>query len=204
MRTNWRTFPDAELKPASVVAPLELGNAFDRSAPIEVDLGCGDGSFLIALAEAHPERDFLGVEQMPGRFRTACRKIGARQLSNARVLQMEVSHAVHLLPRHSVDVFYLMFPDPWPKRRHQSRRLVTPEFLRSIVRALKSDGSFKIKTDQIEYFAAVKRVLRDVPQLAVSSEASAAPLPVTTFEERFLASGTEIHSLVLCKALASR
>lgn len=199
MRTNWRTFADAELKPASLLAPLELESVFRRIAPIEVDLGCGDGSFLTALAEAHPERDFVGVEQMPGRVRAACRKIGNRQLSNARVLQMEVSRAVNLLPRDSVDVFYLMFPDPWPKRRHLRRRVVTPEFLRSIERVLRTNGTFQIKTDQADYLGAVERLVREVPQFGVSSETDAPPLPATTFEERFLASGAEIHRLVLRK-----
>lgn len=204
MRRNLRTFPDAEFKPASLVAPLELEKAFTRTAPLEFDLGCGDGSFLTALAAAHPERDFLGVEKMPGRVRTACRRIGDRQLSNARVLQLEISHAVHLLPRRSIDAFYLLFPDPWPKRRHHSRRIVTADFLRAIARALKPDGLVRIKTDQMDYFVAIQKSLREAPQLSANLEDEEPDLPKTTFEKRFLASGASIYWLELRKAGPNR
>ncbi len=112
MRTNTRSFLGAEVELESVLAPLDLVSVFGRSAPVEVDFGSGDGSFLVALAERSPERDFLGVEKLPGRFRSGCRRIGARGLSNARILQLEISHALYLLPRGSIDVFYLLFPDP--------------------------------------------------------------------------------------------
>src|SRR3954462_7562972 len=92
MRTNLRTFPDAEIVPKSILAPLDLAGEFERDAVIEVDLGCGDGSFLVALAEQNPERNYLGVERLIGRVRTAGRKIGDLRLTNARILRSDILH----------------------------------------------------------------------------------------------------------------
>jgi hypothetical protein len=123
-----------ELSPAGAAMELVLpkGNAFDaqvvfgRLAPLEIDLGCGDGTFLSTMAQAFPERDFVGVEKLLGRVRSACRKIAARGLPNARIWRTDIDAVVtELLPPGSVAVCHLLFPDPWPKRRHHVRRTVT-------------------------------------------------------------------------------
>src|SRR5947209_10143168 len=119
MRTNRRAVPEAEIVPESVLAPLDLARAFGCHAPVEVDLGCANGPFLALLAEQNPQRHFLGVEQLIGRVRTVSRKIGDHGLTNARIFRSDILHAVrHSFSPGSIDVFYLMFPDPWPKRRH--------------------------------------------------------------------------------------
>ena len=199
MRTNKKTFPAAVVILESVVAPLNWQMIFGRRAPIEVDLGCGDGSFLLARATQHPERDFLGIEQMAGRARATSRKIGAEGLTNARVLQMEVWHALNLLPWDSVDLFSLLFPDPWPKRRHHNRRVVTREFLRAVARVLKAAGILQIKTDQSDYFAAMQSIVPLVPELKEITARAEAELPLTTFERRFQERGVPIYSLALRK-----
>src|SRR4051794_39112655 len=94
---------EAELVPVNCFAPLELELIFGRSAPVQVDLGCGDGTFLAALAAENPDTDFLGIERLPGRVRAACRKIKRSDLTNARALRFEISYAVeYLLPPGSV------------------------------------------------------------------------------------------------------
>ena len=96
---------------------------------------------------------------MPGRVRSACRKIEAAGLSNARILEIEISYAVrHLLPAASVAVFHLMFPDPWPKRRHSPRRIVTEDFSPSLQLALVPEGTLRIATDEIDYFRKIERL----------------------------------------------
>ena len=107
--------------PRSVVEPLNLRALFGRTTPVEVDLGCGDGAFLVQLAQSFPDRNFLGVERMPGRVRSACHK--AIHMSNVRVLRMELFYAAQYLFRpNTVSAFHLLFPDPWPKRRQRGRR----------------------------------------------------------------------------------
>jgi tRNA (guanine-N7-)-methyltransferase len=190
---------EIELVPANCFELLDLPAAFGRTAPLEVDLGCGDGSFLTGIAAEDPSRNFLGIERLLGRVRTACRKVERAGLPNARVLRIDISYAVErLLPTNSVSVFHLMFPDPWPKRRHAPRRLVNETFLMSLHRALRSDGIVRIATDEPDYFRQITRLTSRSPHFAVV--ANSAPITATSkFERRFTQSGAAIHRLVLRK-----
>lgn len=194
----------AEIIPANYFAPLDFVSIYGNRAPLEVDLGCGDGLFLAAAAASNPARNFLGIERMPGRVRSACRKIEVGRLINARILQLEISYAVrHLFPAASVAVFHLMFPDPWPKRRHSPRRVVTKDFLTAIRRALASDGKLRITTDQPDYFREIERLAACSPGFDRISDRTR-PESVSTFEKRFRQDGLEIHRLVLRKVSPSR
>lgn len=199
MRTNKRTFAAAEIIPRSTLEPIDCAEIFGRNAALEVDLGCGDGSFLAGLAEANPARDFVGVERLAGRVRSACRKIGHCRLTNARVLRHDILHALQqLFAPGSVDIFHLMFPDPWPKSRHQSRRIVSTSFLRAVSRALKFEGELRIATDDEDYFASIAETV-NASTFAICEPQDAVEFPTSTFEQRFRANGTGIHRLVLRK-----
>ena len=152
IRWNWITAHLGEIG-ARTLQHLELTGIFSHFASAEIDLGCGDGTFLTAMARENPKHNFLGIERLLGRVRSVCRKVARLDLKNARVLRMESSYAVtNLLPAGSVTAFHLLFPDPWPKRRHHRRRAFTHEFLFSIHRALIAEGLFNIATDHTEYF----------------------------------------------------
>jgi tRNA (guanine-N7-)-methyltransferase len=181
----------------SVIDRLDLEKIFGRNALLHVDLGCGDGSFICALAERMPKRNFLGIERLLGRIRSAARK--AATVGNVRLLRMENSYAVrYLLPAGSVETFYLLFPDPWPKRRHWRRRTVTGEFLRAISQALAENGKFLIATDHVDYFEEIERIARADPGLTTVLPV-AIDLPLTKFEQQFRAQGSPIHWLELRK-----
>src|ERR1700760_1119987 len=127
--------PVIELFPELHVARLEVAEFFGRSAPLHVDLGCGDGSFLCEMAQLFPKINFLGIERLTKRVEKVRRK--AEKIENVRVLRADTLFAVrYLLPESSVETFYLFFPDPWPKRRHQFRRIFTRDFLKAIAVAL--------------------------------------------------------------------
>jgi tRNA (guanine-N7-)-methyltransferase len=201
-------FSVIELIPESYVSPLNLEKIFGRSAPLHVDLGCGDGSFLCALAQRMPEKNFLGIERLLGRIGTAARR--AAEIANVRLLHLESSYAVHyLLSAGSVEAFYLLFPDPWPKRHHHRRRIVTPAFLDSVHAALGENGLFFFATDHLDYFQEVKQLARNhsgfsTTDVAVCSTTShprqrRAGLPLTKFEQKFREQGVPIHWLELRK-----
>ena len=186
-----------ELIPQTFFAPLDLLATFGRDAPLQVDLGCGDGSFLCDLASQNPERNFLGVEKMAARVAKSCRK--SAHLSNVRILKVESSYAVrYLLPEASVETFYLFFPDPWPKRRHHRRRIVTTEFLDSIHRALAADGALRIATDQSDYFREIERLSQGHVRFTIDTSGKV-ELPMTKFQRRFTELGTPIYRLTLRK-----
>lgn len=192
-----------ELIPDSYTAQLDLITIFGRTAPLEVDLGCGDGSFICALAERNRDRNFLGIEKLAGRVAKTCRK--AASLENVRVLNVEIAYAVrYLLPPESVATFYLLFPDPWPKRRHHRRRIVSQEFLDSVHRALVAGGLLRIATDEQDYFKQIQCVysgnkrdgLKPSSFEIVSDDLD---LPLTKFERRFRDQGLPIYRLSLRK-----
>lgn len=192
-----------EFTPPSDAKSIDFAELFPRVAPVEVDLGCGDGAFLAALAQQFPERNYIGVERLFGRIRTACRRIARAGLTNARVTRLEIDAAVRLLPAESVDAFYVMFPDPWPKRRHQGRRVVTTELLHGSARALRAGGTLRLSTDQREYFEHMQRVAEAAKCLAPQPLDDGA-LPRSTFEQRYVEAGAPIYRLGLRKILDPR
>lgn len=142
-----------EFVPADYFRKLERAEVCRGERPLEVDLGCGDGSFLMEMARHFPERDFLGTERLLGRVRKVCRKLTRRGLENARVLRLESRYTVEwLLPEASVTRLHLLCPDPWPKLRHNRRRLMQHAFLEAVENALLPGGEFLFMTDHEEYF----------------------------------------------------
>ena len=143
---------DGELVPADLFRRMERAELCRDGRPLEVDLGCGDGSFLMELAKQYPEREFLGVERMLRRARKVCRELTRNQLDNSRVLHLESRYTVEwLLPEASVERLHLLCPDPWPKVRHHRRRLVQAAFLEAAWRVLVPGGEFLFMTDYEEY-----------------------------------------------------
>jgi tRNA (guanine-N7-)-methyltransferase len=180
----------------SLTDRLDLEKIFGRQAPLHVDLGCGDGTFLCALAQRMPHKNFLGIERLLNRVRISARK--AAPLENVRLLRVESSYAVrNLLPGESVERFYLLFPDPWPKRRHHRRRIVTPDFLSSVHTALNKNGIVYIATDHLDYFRNIKEIAEVQPGLAMID--ADVDLPLSKFGRIFRQKSAPIHWLALRK-----
>lgn len=151
-----------EFVPGDYFQKMTSAEICREGRPLEIDLGCGDGSFLMDMAREFPERDFLGVERLLGRVRKVCRKITRCKIENARVLRLESRYTVEwLLPGASVSRLHLLCPDPWPKLRHHRRRIVQVDFLEAVRQVLVPGGEFLFMTDHEEYFAwAAEKVRR--------------------------------------------
>ena len=186
-----------EVQPELQVTRLEIAELFGRNAPVHVDLGCGDGSFLCEMARQFPKKNFLGIERLTKRVEKVRRK--AEKMENVRVLRADTLFAVrYLLPESSVEAFYLLFPDPWPKRRHQLRRIFTRDFLDAIAVALKRDGVLRVATDQSDYFDQIERLSRAHLQFQVVQQSpDGVVLPGTKFERKFREQGAPIYRLTL-------
>jgi tRNA (guanine-N7-)-methyltransferase len=185
--------------PELQVARLDVAELFGRSARLHVDLGCGDGSFLCAMAQQFPKRNFLGIERLTKRVEKVRHK--ADKIENVRVLRADTLFAVrYLLPESSVETFYLLFPDPWPKRRHQFRRIFTRDFLDAIAVALERHGVLRVMTDQPDYFHQIERLSRAHVQFqTVPQSPEDFVFPVTKFERKFRDRGVPIYRLTLRK-----
>lgn len=147
--------PNRQFIPADYFRELRREEIFPGSAPMELDIGCGEGSFLLAMARHYPERRFLGLERLLGRVRKVCRQAARDGLTNVRVLRLESAYALEcLLPPAAFSRLHLLFPDPWPKKRHHRRRFLQDAQVPHLARVLTPDGELLFKTDHADYFEA--------------------------------------------------
>jgi len=128
--------------------PLVFGN--DR--PIQVELGCGKGDFILGMAERQPEINFVAIDLQPTVLSYALDKLLLAGLNNVRLLLSDGSDLSSYFGSHQIDQLYLNFSDPWPKRRHEKRRLTSPGFLTSYKKVLTENGQLAFKTDNRQLF----------------------------------------------------
>lgn len=175
------------IEPSSWTQLLPLDKIFDPNKPLEVDLGCGKGRFLLARAKANPNSNFLGIDRLLRRLRKVNRKISREGLANVRLLRIEASYAVeYLLPPLSVSTFYIFFPDPWPKRRHARRRLFTKSFPGSLHKTLLQGGHVHLATDHADYFTEICNLFAQDHRFTAVSPFMPAEEERTDFELVFL------------------
>lgn len=188
-----------QLVPSDYFRKLSKEEIFETNRPLEIDLGCGDGSFLVAMASHYQERNFLGVERLLGRVRKVIRKAEKNSLLNLKVLRLELSYTIEwLLPDDCANRMHLLFPDPWPKKKHHKRRMVNKSFCESLVRILKEDGEFLFKTDHPDYFEESMRALENFDLLEQLSWNTDDFYPVTDFEKIWTKEGKRIYSARFC------
>jgi len=174
---------------------LSLDRVFpDGRRPLEVDVGCGKGRFLLARAQAHPSTNFLGLDRLMKRLKLVDARIVRANLSNVRLLHLDAVYVVEsLLPAASVGAFYIFFPDPWPKRRHHRRRLFSPTFLDALDRTLLPDGQVNVATDHADYFAEISKLLQRDPRFVDAPAFQPAEHERTHFELTFMKAGAPIY-----------
>lgn len=181
---------------------VHFSRIFGREAPRFLEIGFGSGQSLLALAKAHPDKDFIGVEtHKPG---IGALFLGIQQLALTN-LRIYYTDAVDVLqkgiPHESLDGIQLFFPDPWPKRRHHPRRLIQAEFVRCLIEKLKAQGTLHLATDWEDYAKHMMRVLSQEKQLEnlagkdQFSERSCYRPELTKFERRALREGRHIFEL---------
>jgi len=139
---------------------------FGRGAPLEVDIGFGKGEFLLELSVRHPEVDYVGIEYSRKRALKLRDKLVRLDRRNVRLVYGDASFLVpHLFGPGSVRAFTINFPDPWPKRRHHKRRLVSRAFGETLARAMAPEGTITLATDFRPYAEQILEELSGVPGL---------------------------------------
>jgi tRNA (guanine-N7-)-methyltransferase len=141
-------------------APLDLDATFGRAAPKVIEVGFGNGDHLLALAAAHPERDYLGIEvHRPGVGRLLL-GIEKSALTNLRIICHDAVEVLEeQIPPACIDEILILFPDPWHKKRHHKRRLIQAPFISMLAARLKRGGCLRLATDWQPYAEQMLQVL---------------------------------------------
>ncbi len=169
---------------------LELDKIFQRSAPRILDIGTGMGDTTITLAKEHPENDYLAVEVHRPGIGSLLRQITANNLTNVRISNHDVVDLLrYQIPANSLDMVYIFFPDPWPKKRHHKRRLINQNLLEILKPCLKSHACIFIATDWHDYAEHILEVFggdAEFINLAGPGKFTPHPYwrPMTKFEKR--------------------
>jgi len=182
---------------------LDLDSIFGRSAPTFLEIGFGMGETTAAIAKAHPEYNYIGVEVHTPGVGGLLKQIEELKLTNLRIIQHDVVGVLqHALPAGCLDGVHIFFPDPWPKKRHHKRRLIQQEFIALLCRHLKPGGYIHAATDWKDYAEQILGVLSSEPQLT-NTAADYAPRPqyrpLTKFEQRGLRLGHGVWDMIFRK-----
>ena len=174
--------------------PLALDEVFGRRAPRTLEIGFGNGEHLAALAAAHPQRDYLGVEVHRPGVGHLLMLAETRQLANVRTSTHDAVEVLRdQIAPGSLDEVLVLFPDPWHKKRHHKRRLIQPPFVELIAARLKAGGVFRLATDWEEYAHQMLEVLRASASFAnLSSTGDWMPRPDERAPTRFEKRGTRL------------
>jgi len=182
--------PDLIYPLTSIIERIDLERFFPKAQPLDVELGSGDGSFLVEYAALHPERNFIGIERLLGRLRKLDRKGRRAGLTNLRGLRIESSYFLqYLLPAHSAAALHVYFPDPWPKRKHRRHRLINESFPTLARSSLEPGGTVFLRTDDSDYFEQMRRVFENTDDFAQASIPESLAKVRTDFEREFNARG---------------
>ena len=174
--------------------PYLWPEVFGRTAPVELDLGAGDGVYVEARARREPDRDFVAVERLLGRATKIAKKAVRGSLRNLKVLRLESAYFLkNLCPSGSVDVIHLRYPDPWPKRRHHGNRILTRDFATDALRASRQGGRLQLTTDDREYFEWACREVDVCPSWKTDVDWRGQNEPSSEFEEKFQEEGRAVY-----------
>lgn len=181
---------------------VDLHALFGRSAPVTLEIGFGNGDTLLAMAQASPETDFIGIEvHRPGVGRLL-QALEDRHINNVRVMCDDAVEILQrCLPDHCLQRVLLFFPDPWHKKRHHKRRIVQPEFVELLAKKLQHGGILHMATDWENYAQHMLEVVgasAAFRNCAGQGQYSGKPdwRPITKFEQRGLRLGHGVWDLL--------
>lgn len=189
-RTGWNPLLSLE----ALGGRVEWEAIYGRPGEIEIEIGSGKGSFLVAAAADRSDVNFLSIEQARPYAEHLRDRINRHDLRNVRIVRADAGRflAERVVPG-SVRALHIYFPDPWPKKRHRKRRLITPDFVAAAAQALEPGGEIRLVTDHAKYFASATATFE------ANSDLKAAPVPeaemtdLTNYERKYRAQGRPIH-----------
>lgn len=179
---------------------LDWAALFGNAHPVEIEVGCGKGRFIIQSARSNAAVNYFGIERSGKFFRVLVQRVLQSGALNIRLLRGEAGYFIRkYVPPGSVRAYHIYFPDPWPKKRHHKRRLINPGFIEIVQASLIPDGCIFFATDFKDYFDSTLAAARTFPGLTEISCATVLPLEVnpetaaTNYERKYLIQGRPIY-----------
>ena len=181
---------------------LDLTEVFGRTSPVTLEIGFGNGESLATQAQAHPERNYIGIEVHRPDVGHLLQIVERLNLDNLRVFNADAVEVLeHCIADDSLAGIQIFFPDPWHKKRHHKRRLIQPEFVALLTRKLAPGGRVHLATDWGEYAEHMCEVMEAAPDLTnLHGPREFAPQPTdrppTKFEQRGKRLGHGVWDLI--------
>ena len=177
---------------------------FGNGRPVELEIGCGKGTFILARAQARPEVNLLGVEWARAYCLYAADRCRRAAVTNVRMLRIDAALLTNkLIAPQSLWRVHIYFPDPWPKARHHRRRLIQPAFVARLHELLQPGGQLLIVTDHLDYFEHIRRVVARatgfVPVPFPQMGDTEGELVGTNFERKYIAQGRPFYKAALMR-----
>jgi tRNA (guanine-N7-)-methyltransferase len=164
---------------------IDLKAIFPKAHKVIMEIGFGMGEATAIIAKNHPENAYIAVDVHPPGIGKLLSRIDEDKLDNVKVIEDDV-HVVleHMIADHSLDGIHLYFPDPWPKKKHNKRRIVNEGFLKLIHPKLKQGGFIHIATDWVPYAISIQEVFSNSDLFAGGVIQKPEWRPVTRFEDQ--------------------
>ncbi len=186
---------------------LDLDMIFGRPGPKVLEIGFGMGQATALIAQASPDTDFLGIEVHRPGIGKLMSEIEERGLSNIKIIEADAVEVLKLgISEESLSGIHLFFPDPWPKKRHHKRRIMSPEFALLAASRLAVGAYLYMVTDWEEYALSALEVMQACPLLVPSCPGFSQPIPwrpLTKFERKARAAGRQIRELYFLKSASA-
>lgn len=178
---------------------LDLQRLFGNSNPVVLEIGSGTGRFLIGSAIERPEVNFIGIEKSLHCHRVIGKRIAKRGLTNIRQINHDAFLVVRdMLPDASISEAHIYFPDPWPRKSEQKRRIIRPEVLEQLWRVMVPGARGVYVTDHQEYFEVAAPVIAATFPSEARTPAPSDP-PRTNYEAKYRAEGRPIYEVRFTK-----
>jgi tRNA (guanine-N7-)-methyltransferase len=180
---------------------IDLDRVFGRTAPKVLEIGFGMGDTLAAMAATHPDTDYIGIEVHGPGVGSLLNRLQALELTNVRVIQHDAVEVLsHMIQPASLDGVHILFPDPWPKKRHHKRRLLQPAFVQLLVARMRPGASLDVATDCEDYALQIIDLLSQHPALENTARQTVTR-PPTKFERRGVALGHRVWATTYRKVV---
>lgn len=205
MRTKYKQWAVdyVDQHPEIALTKFDINDKFFQEKPVIFEVGSGKGDFIAAISLAHPEYNYLGIERVKTVAGIMCKKLVEQGNQNVRVFPWNVELLFEEIKEGFVHSIYVNHADPWPKARHEKRRLTFITFLEQYYRILRKGGRLYFKTDNDGLYEYTKEEIKLTKFKVVSDEENyqfdSETDFITEYENKFRSVGKSIHRIILEK-----